>query len=409
MLRRAVVAILTLVIGASSRIGAQRPPVPQLKLVEEWRADARKLRVDQTGQISIAPDGRVIVAPGYARGDGMRASRVELGRTGRAELASLDSTGKTVLWRLAIGWGHDAEIRTVDRIGWTDTQLWIGDRGFRQMALVDRAGRVTKSIENPPFARPRLSERRRYPIFVDVDPLARYPDGSLLVRPLTEKNVFDTPEFDSTATHLLRVSADGIIAASVATYPPDASVPLRGARGAVQVAVPIQNRTLWSVSPDGNRIVLVSAAMTGKDGASIRIVMLNERGDTVFTRRMPFTPAMLAAKARDSVLNGAVARRANVPAQVDDQLRAALAGRMPPFYPPVSSVFVGRDHTTWIALRPADTTSQSLLVLDPRGETIGGLRVAPNSAVLAADRDHAWTIERDARGVVAIVRFRVMR
>ena len=299
------------------------------------------------------------------------------------------------------------EIRSVDRIGWTGAQMWIGDRGLRQIALVDNAGKVTKSLENPPFARPSLSERRKYPIFADVDPLARYADGSLLVRPLREKNVFDTPEFDSTATHLLRVSADGIIAASVASYPPDISVSFPGDRGAITAAVPLQSRTLWNVSPDGTRIVLIAVAMSGRDSATFGVVMLNERGDTVFTRRLPFTPLLVTQLARESAL----ARRANVPGQTADRVRAAVAKRMPPFFPPVNSAFIGRDGTTWIVLRPpaGDTASQPLLILDPRGEPVGALSVRRNVAVLAADRDHAWTAERDGSGVVAIVRYKVVR
>jgi hypothetical protein len=406
MPNRIILLVLGSVLVFRAHAAAQRAPVPPLRLVEEWRADARKLRLEQTGQISIAPDGRVIVAPGFGRGNGMRVGRGDVSRSGRGELAALDSAGKTVLWRLATGWGRDMEIAWVDRIGWTGTQMWVGDRGFRQIALVDNTGKVTRSIENPPFARPSLSERRKYPIFADVDPLARYADGSLLVRPLREKNVFDTPEFDSTATHLLRVSADGIIAASVASYPPDAAVPSPAGRG-MAIAVPLQNRTLWNVSPDGMRIVLIATSMSGRDSATFGVVTLNERGDTVFTRRLPFTPVRLSPQARDS----AVTQRVNAPASGDDQVRAALIKRMPPFLPPVTSAFIGRDRTTWIVLRPSagDTTSQPLLVLDPRGDVIGGLRVRRDVAVLAADRDHAWTVERDGAAGVAIVRYRVVR
>lgn len=387
---------LALVVAASASAAAQtgqrgNVSVPRLALVEEWRIDPRKEHVDQIGFISIAPDGRVIIAPGVGRG---------------GPIMAFDSTGKTMLWQLPTGWNRDFEIRYVNRIGWTGAQLWISDPGYDQIALVDNHGKVTKSLEIPAFARPSLAERHKYPLFGSMDPLARYADGSMLVRPLREKNVFDTPEFDSTATHLLRVSASGIISGSMARYTPDASVSFPFPNGVVSRPVPLQNRTYWNVSPDGMRVAFVTAAMAGKDSATFGVVMLSERGDTVFSRRYPYVPLPMPAKSRDSALAENMRPIAGHP---NAEIREALAKKMPPILPPVRGVFIGRDRTAWIGLNPAPRdTAYSRLILSPTGDVIGSIEVPRTTAILAADRDHVWASLREGTVAIAVVRYKLV-
>lgn len=366
-------------------ITPQRTAVPRLTLVEDVRIDATKDRFAQTGAMTIAPDGTVIFAPGpYANG----------------QIIAMDSTAHTKLWATMVGFSRDTDIRWVNRFGWTGPTLWISDRGFGQIALLDRAGKVTKSIEIPAFIRPTVADRRRYPVFSAADVFARYADGSLLVRPFREHRLIDTPEFDTSSTELLRVTEEGTILRSIAKLPLEDLQPVRVDRGSTDLVYPLQNRTYFGVSQDGMRIVLVRANVAGKDSGTIGVTSLNERGDTTFTRRYPFTAQPMTQRTRDSLL-----RRYGNPEQ-----RADVERRIPPVLPPVGGLVIGRDRTVWIELRPApgDTAARPILVIDARGDVVGTFDLPRRSYVVNGDRGHVWVTEKKGLVVTSLARFRLV-
>ncbi|HYV98628.1 MAG TPA: hypothetical protein VE967_14325, partial [Gemmatimonadaceae bacterium] len=279
------------------------------------------------------------------------------------------------------------------------------DPGFDQIALIDAKGKVTRSVEMP-MLRPTLSERRKFPVFSSMEALARYADGSMLVRGLGQEDYFSTPEFDSTAAHLFRVQASGIITSSVARYTPDAFVTFQQGNKGPRRSVPLQNRTIWNVSSDGMRIGIIAAAMSGRDSATFGVVVLSERGDTIYSRRYPFKPERITAHSRDSAL-----AQTNRPPQgvSPEEMRAALEKQMPVFYPPVRSAFFGRDRTLWLNLtRSSQDSLYTRLILDPAGVPIGTVAVPPNSIIVAGDRAHVWTIEREGNMVGSIARYRLV-
>jgi hypothetical protein len=313
-----------------------------------------------------------------------------------------------------VGFNKDSDIRYVSRIGWTGAQLWVSDRGYDQVALINDQGAVAKSLELPAFARPLLSERKKYPVLTSMDPLARYNDGSMLVRPIDKANLFETPDFDSTATSLLRVSNGGIIQGITATIPPDESVPFAVSGTTERRPVPMQPRTVWNISPDGMRLVFIATALTGPDSGTFRVVSLNERGDTVYAKRFPFTAMPVSQQQKDSAL----ARVPGVRGVAIQQVRFVLGAKMPKQFPPVVSALVGRDHATWIALRaPAgDTVTRPWLVLDARGDAVGIVRAPRRTTMLAVNRTHAWGVRlasaadrsRNLNAIGGLTRYRIV-
>ena len=170
--------------------------------------------------------------------------------------------------------------------------------------------------------------------------------------------------------------------------------------------VPIQNRMRWYVSQDGNRIAIVSAGMAGKDSAMISVVTLNEHGDTVFARRYPYAPSLIAQRARDSSVQRVRAAGDKTVAQV----RKLVLDLTPKFWPPVVGVMIGRDRTTWIALHPGppDSVPNTRLVLDQRGDIIGEVVPPRNVGIVNADREHVWAAERRGNAVVAVIRYKLV-
>lgn len=341
--------------------------------------------------MTIAPDGRVIVVPF---------------QTGNGEIVAFDSTGTKSLWRLPIGWGDDKEVRGIQHMGFAGATLWLGDRGFSQVALVGGNGKVTKSLEYPAFVRPLLSERRKFPVFGSLDVLAVYADGTWLVRPYREHGFVETPEFDSASVHLFRVTAAGVIQRVIAKYPEDPVVEISEKPRTMRLGLYFGNRALFDVSPDGMRIAIVIASMSGKDSATFRVTTLNERGDTVFARNIPYVPERVSKTSRDSALR----RLGNVGAWGVAAAKAEQEKRMPPFHMPVSSVMIGRDRTTWLTLRsaPSDSLNITRLVLDPRGEPIASVTAPITVNVLAVDKDHVWGIERQKGNLRTVVRYKLI-
>ena len=237
-------------------------------------------------------------------------------------------------------------------------------------------------------------------MFSAADVFARYADGSLLVRPFREHRLIDTPEFDTSSTELLRVTEEGTILRSIAKLPLEDLQPVRVDRGSTDLVYPLQNRTYFGVSQDCMRIVLVRANVAGKDSGTIGVTSLNERGDTTFTRRYPFTAQPMTQRTRDSLL-----RRYGNPEQRADDER-----RIPPVLPPVGGLVIGRDRTVWIELRPApgDTAARPILVIDARGDVVGTFDLPRRSYVVNGDRGHVWVTEKKGLVVTSLARFRLV-
>ena len=262
-----VVAFAACVVLVAAPVNAQRsttpkresqPSYPQLTATADLRLTATALGLSGSSfgrgaRIAISPDGRMIVAP--QNGD----------------LVDLDSTGKRLSWKIQIG-GKDPEIWIVDRIGWAANNMWVIDQGFRQIAIVDRSGKVTKSLEHPAWVRPAWNDRRNYPVFSRVTPLAVYPDGSWLVIPYREKSLLDTPGYDTTKQYVMRITEGGSIQRVIARVPREpARIFVTSGKTTRTFYIAAKAQDMWAWSNDGLRIATVTANTKGPDRATFRL------------------------------------------------------------------------------------------------------------------------------------------
>jgi len=299
---------------------------------------------------------------------------------------------------------RDDEIGWVDRIGWLGNRLWVADPRYRQLAIIDERGKVIKSLEHPSWIRPTWADRRRFPIFARLEPLALYADGSWLVVPRNERSLVDTPEYDRNVAYIVRISAAGSIQRTVARVPRDeGNVIIASGAQRRTMGIPYFPRTVWDVSSDGTRVAVVSTSMTGPDSATFRVTVIGAQGDSVFSRRLPFVPMRMTAQSIDSIRTNV---RTGVGARSADEIRTLVTQRTPRYYPPVAGVRVGRDHTTWVQLRPT-ADGRPWLVLDSAGAPIGMVTLPKEVMLQEADREHVWGFERSAGRIDALVRYRV--
>jgi hypothetical protein len=137
-----------------------------------------------------------------------------------------------------------------------------------------------------------------------------------------------------------------------------------------------------------------------------RVTSLNERGDTVFSRRYPQPAQRIAREAIDNFLGSIQSCGANSAAQI----RELAEKQIPVFRSFLTGVVPGRDGSTAVLLRTANDTSRTreALVIDPRGAVVGTVRFTFDQSVAAVSRDHIWMVEigKD-RARAAIVRYRL--
>ena len=232
-------------------IGGAQSPRP-LSLVAGPRIEARQMMSARDIIVAAGPDGRIVVA----------------GRAANGEIRGYDSAGTMSPWKLAVGRADSAEIMYPSRVGWVDgtTTMWINDPGYRQIVLVDGRGRISKSIEYPSWLHPHWADRRAYPVFAAMEPMAVYADSSMLVLPLRERSLIDTPGYDHSVQHLLRVSRNGAIERAVATLPLEQGRVVARGPGAGEriINIPFAAKTIFATSSDGRQLVFLVAGRHGR-------------------------------------------------------------------------------------------------------------------------------------------------
>jgi hypothetical protein len=379
---------------ATVRVAAAQTGPRKLSLVPDLRLDARKLGIMRGGMFGVGPAGQVISGQAF----------------GMSEIQGFDSVGAPLPWKIGTGRGEDVDISYPTRVGWVSATgaMWFNDVGYRQVALVDRTGKVTRSIEFPSWVHPSWSERRKYPVFGYVDTYAVYADESMLVLPSRPRSLIDTPGYDRSATHLLRTSWSGSIQRTVATLPANQGrIELTGKGCNHTVSIPFAARTEWSVSTDGMRISIVQPGTTGPDSGTFRLIALNDRGDTTFARRYPQPAVRMTPESATDFLSH-IGGCGNIPV---DEIRAQALRQIPEFRSYVTGVATGRDHSAWVMMRAvADTAVQRrAVIIDARGDLVGEVPLPINQTVIGVDRDHLWTLELGkGRALEAVVRYKVV-
>ncbi len=381
----------SLVLGSLG--AAQTTPPRRLSLIADVRLDGRELKLLRDPFVVIGPQGQIVITTRYGTG-----------------ITLFDSTGKDLGWKVPTGRRDDAEIGYPTTMGWiggTNT-MWVGDPSFNQVALIDAHGKITKSIEYPSWIHPKWAERRTYPVFGRLEPLAVYKDETMLVIPSRKRSLIDTPGYDTTQAHLLRTTWSGTIERTIARLPPGTG---RGTfrdkncsfgYGFLGASIPI-----WATSIDGMRVVTATPGNTAADSATIRVVALSDRGDTIFSRRYPQPIPNVPPAGVDEYL----ANFRNCGQRTAEQVRDTMAKVLPKYKSMLDGVRVGRDASTWLIMRaPSDSAKDRIaMILDSRGELVGTVAVPRDDLIVDVGRDYLWVVEGNKinRSPTALIRFKV--
>jgi hypothetical protein len=350
-------------------LGITMLPGPRLKLKEGPAVDGVRERLDRLDAVNLGPNGQMAVRINYNT------------------IGVFDSIGRR-LWRIELGRGGD--LGNFGALGWRGSEMWISDRRFAQIALMDR-GTVAKSLEIPTWIRPAWNNRKTLPVFGQADILGLFADGSMVLIPYNPHSLMgEATEYDSTMVYVVRTTEAGLVQNIITKYHSfdfiDRGARIRAYRGDSGAIAPrIAAKEYWPrlrISSDGARIVTVTVDTTHPAIDTIVVEARNDRGVQVFTRKFGFPRKEFSEAQIDSI--AAVRYSRSSPAD-----RAMLAKGIPRNLPSVRDVVLGRDYSVWVAFRSTNS-AEPIVGLDGTGQPIGTTYVPETFQLKAADRGILW-------------------
>ena len=176
---------------------------------------------------------------------------------------------------------------------------------------------------------------------------------------------------------------------------------------------PIDDSDLVAVDPRGRHVTVVerSAAIDGRR-STFRVYRIGLNGDTIFDRRVRYTPRPVGSQWADSVVRtfreswmgrevlGRTWSKSDVDMMVD-----SLA--LPSHFPPVFDAMVGRDGRTWLQISRAGSGATRWAVISDRGYLQGFVSGPEGVEIRNADGGRVWAVVHDALEVPYLVRYRL--
>lgn len=292
-------------------------------------------------------------------------------------------------------------------MGFMGDTLWVMDYGTYRLSYFTLGGEFLRSenftidLSGPMEASPPRPEG----LLADGTVRGRSPSWAHLVA-------------DGTITEsaVLRLSTAGEVLDTIVAYPlantvleitnPDNERGVRSYR-----TQPFTDAVIAAVSPHEPAVVWIDrVAATDPAPATFRVTKRDFDGDTIFSRKFPYTPVPLEAALVDSLVEEYAAQftsgRMPVAASATEAqgwVRDALY--IPPFHPPVSTVVIGMDGSLWLRREDVGGDTIPWLMLDSEGRATGLVELDRGLTVMTATRDRIWGSIQDDMDVPYIVRY----
>ena len=390
MIRPIIRAAATLAM-LTAAVQAQRTPV-SLELSERLRLDAA---AEDFSAFTMNRQGN---APFYV---GPRREIVlPLPQDGNVRI--YDSTGKrvTTLGRKGAGPG---EFRSIFRLGWTRDTIWIYDAALRRITYFGGDYALLRSDVLSEAVHQKV-EGDNPRVISDFAPSAIAPGGNVLGQilevngrdPVTSQLLYKyyvgSLGPDATVKKLVEIPSQAVS--------PRAYVPVDGPTRIAYSILPFANDALYAFSTAGDRFAILSTDPRAK---TFTLTVRRGNGDTVFSRAYPFVPRAIPGTVADSAAAAAAMSRRYTP-EVISRLTAETRKQIPPIYPPVASIVLARDGTTWVRTTGATGNDQAI-VLDAKGNVTGTVALKRTLDIVEADGNRVWAVDVDDDGLASVVVF----
>ncbi|HTR79196.1 MAG TPA: hypothetical protein VMH39_13845 [Gemmatimonadaceae bacterium] len=314
------------------------------------------------------------------------------------ELSFYSPSGRELIVAGGLGSGR-GEFGFVRRYGLCGDSLWVFDSERRSVSLFSRDGKYLGARQVKPLVPPSANPQS-LPGFTYTEPVAVYGNGSM-----ASVGYASGSEPGSEADFLVFDRGDGLIRNVLARLPSDDAY-LSVSNGIMRI--PFAYEPFFVASADGRyfAIVTMHAPRNGSSSGQYSVVLERSSGDTVFSRTVPFVGEPISPAAIDSAIHF-IADAGHRGESGVASLNAARA-RIPSVYAPVTTVFVGRDSSVWLGMRPA-SGERRWLVLRRDGSATGAVTLPADVMLKEADGVHTWGIRGDPdAGTVALVRYRIL-
>jgi hypothetical protein len=177
------------------------------------------------------------------------------------------------------------------------------------------------------------------------------------------------------------------------------------------VGSPLSDDAFAMFSGDGSRLATFDRTVAAGAGtASFGVIVADETGDTIYSRRYEYTPVQVA----NAVIDSTVSERANQlsgafedPSEAPAFVRAAMF--LPVYHPPVGTAVFSADETLWVRREEVPGQNQSWMILDETGEPVATATLPEGLQVMVIHSDALWGVEPDQNGVPYVVRYRIDR
>ena len=338
-----------------------RLPGPTLRVIDSLVVNSKVLKLEPPLAVFSGPKGKTIVYWQYSN------------------VTVFDSLGRRL-------WAHEPqrqrrEIADVTAVGFRGDEMWVTDEQYSQIAIFDAYGNVTKSLELPEWVRPTFSNRKSFPVFGSMRVFSIFPDGSMLVMPRRAHAIVGTSGYDEKSSYILKVSEEGIIQRTIAQFPNHRLTAVSTKGDSATFDNPVL-RPVYRVSPDGMRTVVVYVDTRAPKTDTIMVRAFNDRGDTVYTQKIPYPASLMSDTQLDSIARQRWGG-------YDREYREARAKVLPRRMAAVFEMVMDYDKSVWITLR-GSPLGKPVVGIDPTGRIIGTFQLPPKRAVKAADRGRLW-------------------
>jgi len=339
---------------------------------EELRISGEQANLAPINWVSLAPNGTLAVSQRFDQ-------TARLFSVSGDDLGSIGGRGS-----------GPGEFGLIGEGGWIHDTIWLRDSNPRRITFFTEAGSLVRVISEP--APTGLSTIATWGVLPDRSIIA-------IVPPAIED--FFTGFYPDAV--VARVSEQGEIQKTLAvvSFGHDR---IRSQSGTL-LFLPFPERLFLDFSSDGGLFAAATPTLTGVEAGTFGLTVWNADGDTVFTRRHPFTRRSISKTVADSVLD-VFGKRAESSGHAELFTFYQRVARVPEFLPPLEKLLLGEDGTVWVTEVP-DSGLRRIMAISPTGEPLGSLHLPATSRLMAADDGRIWVIEEDLLGVESLVRYAV--
>ncbi len=277
----------------------------------------------------------------------------------------------------------------VGQMGWIGDTLWVADGQLSRLTFfgLDGSDPETRSWASGVH----LPSDQTRP-FRSVNPSLVLPGGGSYIAQLIESGSSFGPVRFGEYSVLGRVAWNGAVE-KIVTLVPFSEVSFETPTG--RLASPFPNRSFLQVNQDGSRAAVAMADLTGAEAGTFSLTVVSSEADTLFTRTYPFEGVVIGDGERSRAVERVVGRSGIKASDVP----------VPPVYPPLTGLLIGRDDLIWVEFRVARDERRYLVLDSAEGDPRGIVVLPADSRIAVASRHRVWALERDALDVESVVQY----